>query len=259
MGSVLRDHRAGAVRGDHPCERSGPQGRRRRATAVGICVGGLDPVARLWRPRGRGPGRIRCRTPLPSSALEVVAMSQPDDLFNLKVHVHCQCGAVRKFCVPTDQQMPEPLRCPPDLRGAVEVAATSAVPTAIRAVSAFQNSGIEPSPSWASARGTYSQRRRDYRVLSRGNNRHQYHGWRTPSSPRASARNSSGRPHRSKEPVDLMGREEDRPRGETALKAALSPVPVVGGPLATVFGDEMDRRRERDVNRYRCHPVRGCR
>lgn len=42
-----------------------------------------------------------------------------------------------------------------------------------------------------------------------------------------------------------MGREEERERGETALKAALSLVPVVGGALATVFGDEMDRRRER--------------
>lgn len=39
-------------------------------------------------------------------------MSQPDDLFNLKVHVRCACGAVRKFCVPTDQPMPKQLRCP---------------------------------------------------------------------------------------------------------------------------------------------------
>ncbi|MFA9444454.1 hypothetical protein [Egicoccus sp. AB-alg6-2] len=42
-----------------------------------------------------------------------------------------------------------------------------------------------------------------------------------------------------------MGHEEGRPRDETALKAALSLVPFVGGALATVFGDEMDRRRER--------------
>lgn len=39
-------------------------------------------------------------------------MSQPDDLFNLKVHVRCRCDAVQKFCVPTDQQIPKPLRCP---------------------------------------------------------------------------------------------------------------------------------------------------
>lgn len=42
-----------------------------------------------------------------------------------------------------------------------------------------------------------------------------------------------------------MAAKGERERGETALKAALSLVPVVGGALATVFGDEMDRRRER--------------
>ena len=51
--------------------------------------------------------------PLPSfSVLEVVAMSQPNDLFNLKVHVRCPCGAVRKFCVPTDQQIPQATAVP---------------------------------------------------------------------------------------------------------------------------------------------------
>lgn len=39
-------------------------------------------------------------------------MPKPDDLFNVKVHVRCGCGAVRRFCVPTDRQIPEPLRCP---------------------------------------------------------------------------------------------------------------------------------------------------
>lgn len=41
-------------------------------------------------------------------------MPRPDDLFNLKVHIECGCGAVRKFCIPTDRPMPERLRC---LRG----------------------------------------------------------------------------------------------------------------------------------------------
>lgn len=39
-------------------------------------------------------------------------MSQPENLFNVKVDVRCGCGAVRQFCVPTDQQIPGPLRCP---------------------------------------------------------------------------------------------------------------------------------------------------
>ena len=38
-------------------------------------------------------------------------LSQPEDLFNVKVHVRCACGAVREFCVPTDRQIPGPLRC----------------------------------------------------------------------------------------------------------------------------------------------------
>ncbi len=38
-------------------------------------------------------------------------MSQPDDMYNLKVHVRCGCGAVQKFCVPTNQQTPKRLRC----------------------------------------------------------------------------------------------------------------------------------------------------
>jgi hypothetical protein len=43
---------------------------------------------------------------------EVVDLAQPADLFNLKVHVRCGCRAVRKLCIPTDQPMPERLRCP---------------------------------------------------------------------------------------------------------------------------------------------------
>ena len=35
------------------------------------------------------------------------------------------------------------------------------------------------------------------------------------------------------------------PRSETAIKAALSLVPAVGGTLATIVGDEMERRRGR--------------
>lgn len=79
-------------------------------------------------------------------------MSQPDDLFNLKVHVRCQCGAVQKFCVPTDQQMPKALRCPLGPPGGVG-AASSAVPTTIRAASVFRSSGIELSESWNGGAG----------------------------------------------------------------------------------------------------------
>lgn len=46
-------------------------------------------------------------------------MTQPDDLFNLKVEIRCGCGGIREFCVPTGQQIPERLRCslPPAGRG----------------------------------------------------------------------------------------------------------------------------------------------
>ena len=46
-----------------------------------------------------------------ASCLEVVALSQPEDLFNVKVRVLCGCGAVRGFWVPIDRQIPGPLRC----------------------------------------------------------------------------------------------------------------------------------------------------
>lgn len=38
-------------------------------------------------------------------------MNQPADHFNVRVHVICGCGAVQKFCVPVDKQMPNELRC----------------------------------------------------------------------------------------------------------------------------------------------------
>ena len=63
---------------------------------------------------------LLCRRLVQTSGLEVIALSQPEDLFNVSVHVRCGCGAVREFCVPTDRQIPGPLRCtlgPPGGRG----------------------------------------------------------------------------------------------------------------------------------------------
>lgn len=47
--------------------------------------------------------------------------------------------------------------------------------------------------------------------------------------------------------MELERQPAATPRSETAIKAALSLIPWVGGSLATVFGDEMERRRDRAV------------
>lgn len=55
--------------------------------------------------------QVQCLRLLPPSVVEVVAIPQPNDLFNLKVHIRCGCGAISKFCVPTDRRIPKRLRC----------------------------------------------------------------------------------------------------------------------------------------------------